>query len=178
MFLFLFSSQAVRDPSGTHFSFLQIFCQNTEYWCWWNPGSLWYFLARLSTISCKTVRHKFHTSSIFWCFRPSWHWIIFYGDTFFTKRVVQQETVLRSTVCSPQTVLRSTVCSPQTSSKALRISVGVLPSKVSILMCDLWSSTVKVPEAPADAVSNTRQFKTVYTGEVTNTRAASSSIQL
>jgi len=31
---------------------------------------------------------------------------------------------------------------------------------------------------PADAMSNTRQFKTEYTREVTNTGASSSSIQL
>jgi len=83
------------------------------------------------------------------------------------KRVAQRETVLWSTVCSPQT-----------SRKALWISVGVLPRKVSILMYDLWSSPVTVPEAPADAMSNIRQFKMAYTREVTNTRAASSSIQL
>jgi len=70
-FLFLFSSLAVRDPSCTNFSFLQIVCQNMEYWCWWNPGSLWYFPTRHSMILCKNVRHKFHTSFICWCFRPS-----------------------------------------------------------------------------------------------------------
>jgi len=37
------------------------------------------------------------------------------------------------------TVLRSTTLSPQTSCKALWISVGVFPRKVSILMYDRWS---------------------------------------
>ena len=37
---------------------------------------------------------------------------------------------------------------------------------------------VTVPEAPADAKSNTCQFKTAYTREVTKTRAASSSRHL
>jgi len=83
------------------------------------------------------------------------------------KRVSQRETVLRSTVCSPQTLC-----------KALWIPVGFLPRKVSILTYDLWSSTVTVPEAPADAMSNTRQFKTAYAREVTNTRAASPSLHL
>jgi hypothetical protein len=36
------------------------------------------------------------------------------------------------------------------------ISVRFLPRKVSILMYYFWSLTVTVPEAPADAVSNTR----------------------
>jgi len=35
--------------------------------------------------SAKTVRRKFHTSLICWCFRPSWHRIILYGDTSSTK---------------------------------------------------------------------------------------------
>jgi len=84
-FLFLFNSLAVRGPSGTNFSFLQIVCQNTEYWCWWNPGSLWYFLARRLMILCKKVHHKFHTLFICWCFRPSWPWVIICGDTSFMK---------------------------------------------------------------------------------------------
>ena len=75
-----------------------------------------------------------------------------------------------------ETVLQSTVCSPQTSRKAVWISVGFMPHKVSILMYDLWSSTVTVPEALADAMSNTRQFKMAYTREVTNTHTASSSL--
>jgi len=82
VFLFLFSSQAVRDPSGTNFSFLQIVCQNTEYWCWWNTGSLRYFLACRLTILCKKFPHKFHTSFNCWCFQPSWFLVIVYGDTF------------------------------------------------------------------------------------------------
>jgi hypothetical protein len=57
----------------------------------------------------------------------------------------------RKRVAQWETVLRSTVYSPQTSRKAMRISVGGLPRKVSILMYDLWSSTVTVPEVPADA---------------------------
>jgi hypothetical protein len=83
------------------------------------------------------------------------------------KRVAQQETVPRSTVCSPQT-----------SRKALWISVGRLPHEVSILMYYLGSSTVTVPEALADAISSSCQFKTAYTRVVTNTRAAPSSLQL
>jgi hypothetical protein len=146
---------------------LQIICQNTEYWCWWNPGSSWYFLARRSTILCKKVRHKFHTSFICWCFRPFWPLIIRCGDMSFTK-----------TSSPVGTILRSTVCSPQTSRKALWISVGFLLHQVSVLMYDLWSSTVTVPEAPADAMSNARQCKTAYTSEVMNTRAASSGLQL
>ena len=70
---------------STNFSFLQFFFLNTEYWCWWDLGSLWYFLARRSTILCKKVHHKFHASFICWCFWPSWPWVIVYGDTSFTK---------------------------------------------------------------------------------------------
>jgi hypothetical protein len=148
--------------SSVSVSFLQIICQNTEYWCWWNPGSLWYFLARRSTIFCKKVRQKFNTSFICWCLRPSWPWIIVYGDTSFTK------------MSCPTGNVTTVHCML----KALWISVGFVPRKVSILMYDFWSSTVIVPEAPADAMSNTRQFKTAYTREVKNTRAASSSLQL
>jgi hypothetical protein len=53
-----------------------------------------------------------------------------------------------------------------------------LPCKVSISIYDFWSSTITVPEAPADATSNTRQFKTSYTREVTNTHTTSSRHQL
>ena len=62
----------------------------------------------------------------------------------------------RKQVDQQETILRSTVYSPQTSRKALWISVGFLPRKVSNFMYNLWSSTVTVPEAPADAISNTR----------------------
>jgi hypothetical protein len=53
-----------------------------------------------------------------------------------------------------------------------------LPHKVSILMYNLWSSTITVTKVPADAISNTRQFKTAYNNEVMNTRAAFSSLKL
>ena len=133
-----------------------MFCQNTEYWCWWNPGSLWYFLARLSTILCKTILHKFYTSFICWCFRHSWPLVIVYGDTYFTK------------TRSPTGNCTTVHCSPPTSRRTLWISVGFLPRKVSILMYSLWSSTVTVRKAPAHTMFNTRQFETAYTREVTN----------
>jgi hypothetical protein len=125
---------------------------------------LWYLLARHSTISFKTVRHKFHTSFIRWCLRPSWPWVVAYADTSFTKT-------------SSPTGNRTTVYCLLTTDFT-QSAVGLLPRKVSIVMYDLWSSAVTVPEALADAISNTRQFKTAYTREVTNTRAASSSLQL
>jgi hypothetical protein len=160
-------SQAVRDTSGTNFSFLQIVCQNTEYWCWWNSVSLWYFRARRSTIFCKKVRHRLHISFICWCFRPSWLWIIVYGDTSFTK------TSCPTGNCTTVHCLLTTNFTQSTVNFC-----RVLSRKVSIFIYDLWSSTVTVREAPVDAKSNTRQFKTAYTREVTNTRVASSSLQL
>ena len=74
-----------EGPVGTNFSFLQIFCQNMEHWCWWNPGSLWYLLGRRSTILCKKVHHKFHASFICWCSWPSWPSVVVCSDTSFTK---------------------------------------------------------------------------------------------
>ena len=53
-----------------------------------------------------------------------------------------------------ETELRSTVNSPQTSHKTLWTSVEVFPCIVLILMCDLQSSTVTVPETCAGSISS------------------------
>jgi len=52
---------------------------------------------------------------------------------------------LRKREAKRETVLQPTVCSSKTSRKALWISVWFLLRKVSVLMHDLWSSTVTVP---------------------------------
>ena len=54
------------------------------------------------------------------------------------------------------TVLRSTTLSPQTSCKALWISVGVFPRKVSIYMYDRWSLREIWPESLSSSISRPR----------------------
>jgi hypothetical protein len=117
MFQFPGISVSVQQSSserltGHKFFFSPIVCQNAEYWCWWNSGSLWYFLACHSTILCKKVCHKFHTSSVdVFCLPGLWSSFMVTCPS--RKWLAQRETVLRSAVCSPQT-----------SCKALWMSVG------------------------------------------------------
>ena len=60
----------------------------------------------------------------------------------------------RKRLAHQETVLRSTVNSSQTSFKTPWISVGILPHKVSILIYDLWSEIVPVPDTPAGSISS------------------------
>ena len=92
------------------------------------------FITYCTTIFFKSICLKLHTSFVCWCSRPFWSWVIVYAHTTTTKTI--SPTRNRTTVhCElPTNIIQSTV------------------DFCGILMYDLWSEIVAVPETPTGSI--------------------------
>ena len=125
---FLFFTQLMRSPLCSGFSLLHCLSHDSENRRSWHICFMQNFVTRFAPICFQQGADDNNRCVVRCCYWLPASWVVLDAYPTFTETDAHRDTVFWSTTLSPQS-----------SCKALWISVGFFPCKVSILMYDRWS---------------------------------------